>query len=123
MNNSPEEKINRPFWWHHRYDSTDNGKSSKEEIEDKNEDEDEDESVKLSMKLMNIPTEKSKDACLGTLLYPKIKKPYTNQVNKLYNICLESNIQELQSAICDNNLLDELVTIAQTVLGQCLRRL
>ena len=105
---SEEQKLNQPFWWNEKNLNA-NDKNSKLEFED----EEKDESVEISIKLLQIPSEGSKIAFLGTKLYPKIKQQYPNQVNKLYNVCLERPIQDLQKAICDKDFLQAFLTEAQ----------
>ena len=110
---SEEAKVDRPFWWNHNdITTTSREKSSKLEVED----EEQDPSVLISMKLAQMPSNHSKMAFLGTLLYPKIKELYPNQTNKLYNICLDYDIDEIQQAICSKDGLDALLTQAQIQL-------
>ena len=68
------------------------------------------------MKLAQMPSNHSKIAFLGTMLYPKIKELYPNQTNKLYNICLNYDINELQNAVCDSDGWKDLLTEAQIQL-------
>ena len=115
QNWTEEAKVNRPFWWNHEnkeQNGLNTSKSGKEEFEDV----EQDPSVLISIKLAQMPSNHSKIAFLGTLLYPKIKELYPNQTNKLYNICLNYDIDELQQAVCNKDGLKDILTQAQIQL-------